>query len=141
MMNHLLHLDRSADVDGFLAFVELLFHSIIWPKPVASGLGGRATPASVLDLWVTGTDIVSIKGWQGTIRGTETENEGGWDTRTEETVEFRDFLPPAPTVFFWSTTMQHGLYRIRRATVKGRRKRVRGEEGYGWFIVIRDINK
>jgi hypothetical protein len=104
MMDHLLHLDRSADVDGFLPFVELLFQSIIRLKPVASGLSGGTTPASVRPV---GTNVVNggTKSWQGTILGTETENEGGWDMRTEEAVELRDFLPPAATVFFWSTTM------------------------------------
>jgi len=104
MADHLLHLDRSADVDSFLAFVELLFRPILRLKPRAFGLGGRATPAPA---WATGANVVNggIKSWQGTIRGTETENEGGWNTRTEETVELRNFLPPAPTVFFWSSTM------------------------------------
>jgi hypothetical protein len=104
MMDHLLHFDRSADVDSFLAFVELLFHTIIRLKPVASGLGGRATSASVC---ATGANVVDgrTKSWQGTALGTETENEGDWNMRTEETVEFRDFLSPAATVFFWGTTM------------------------------------
>ncbi len=108
-MNHLLHLERSTDVDGFLTFVELLFHPIIRPKPVASGLCGRTTPPSVR---ATGADVVDdgIKSWQGIIiRGTEAEDEGSWNTRAEEAVEFRDFLPPAAAFFFWSTTIEHGV--------------------------------
>jgi hypothetical protein len=104
MMDHLLHLDRSTDVDSLLAFVELLFQSIIRLKPVASGLSGRATSASVC---ATGANVVNgrTKSWQGTILRTETENERGRNMRTEETMEFRDFLPPAATVFFWGTMM------------------------------------
>jgi hypothetical protein len=40
MDDYLLHLDRSADVNSFLAFVKLLFHPIIWAEPTAFELCG-----------------------------------------------------------------------------------------------------
>jgi hypothetical protein len=69
-MNHLLHLERPADVDGFLAFVELLFHPIVRPKPVASSLGSRATPAPVMATGANGgANVVDggFKSWEGII--------------------------------------------------------------------------
>ena len=71
-MNYLLHLERSADVYCLLAFVELLFHPIIRPKPVASGLGSRAAPAPVVaTTGSTGANVVHgrgrVKSWQGNI--------------------------------------------------------------------------
>jgi len=107
VINHLLHLDSPAYVDSFLAFVELLFHSIVRPKPVASGLGSRATPAPVVATGATGANVVDgrVKSWQGIVRVTKAENEGSWNTRTEEAVELGDFIPPTATVFFWGTTI------------------------------------
>ena len=67
-MNYLLHLDRPADVDSFLAFVELLFHPIIRPKPIASGLGSRATSAPIMTTGAgAGANVVNgtVKSWQG----------------------------------------------------------------------------
>ena len=67
-MNHLLHLERSADVDSFLAFVQLLFHPIVRPKPVASRLGSRAAPAPVVA--TGGANVVDggrFKSWEGII--------------------------------------------------------------------------
>ena len=105
---YLLHLDRSADVDGFFAFIELLFHPIIWVKPIALELGGRAAPASA---WVTGAEVASgvVKNRQDIIWIAETEDKGGRNTRTEETVEFRYFLSLTPTGFFWGTGVSHEL--------------------------------
>ena len=106
MLDYLLHLDRPADVDCFLAFIQLLFHSIVWAKPIGLELSCRAAPAPAR---LKGVDIASgvIKSWQDVICITETEDQGGRNTRTEEPVEFGYFLPPAPAVFFWGMGVSH----------------------------------
>lgn len=106
MMDYLLHLDRSADVDCFLAFIQLLFHPIVWAKPIGLELSCRAAPAPTR---LTGADVASgvIKSRQDVIRITETEDQGGRNARTEESVEFGYFFPPAPAVFFWGMGVSH----------------------------------
>jgi hypothetical protein len=76
---HLLHLDRPADIDSFLAFVELLFHSIITIEPIPLQLGGRATSAPI---WVTRADVGNgrIESRQGIIYVGETKNQRSGDT-------------------------------------------------------------
>lgn len=105
-MDYLLHLDRSADVDGFLAFIQLLFHPIAWVKPIGLELSCRAAPTPAR---LTGTGDASgvIKSWQDVICITKTEDQGGRNTRTEEPVEFGYFLPPAPAGFFWRGGVSH----------------------------------
>jgi hypothetical protein len=106
---HLLHLDCPTDIDGFLAFVELLFHSIITIEPITLELGGRTTPAPI---WVTRADVANggIESRQGIICvNVETKNESSRHTRAEEAMELGDLFSPPPTIVLWRVKVCHEI--------------------------------
>ena len=110
---HLLHLDRTADVDRLLALVELLLEPVDVVGPCAGKLGGRAasaTPhlglADVSSVFVGVVVDGAVTGERRGRRGRErvtlvkgAENEVGRDTGTQEAMELGQLFTLATALF------------------------------------------